>query len=169
MRGPGLGAGTDPDMALVTSSTACRTWCRTPTTSRHPHMSRRCLCTTWDALRKKIAWPVQHIGRMSEIMITGYCYDFPKEWKTKGHLTSYQAALDIPGSGTAVTNITTAWMNSATTTCLMPTHRGEWLKATKQASVSRIHPVTTATIGALHALHTHRDWVQDVMTPMQQT
>lgn len=169
MRGPGLGAGTDPDTAPVTSSTVSRTWCRTPTTSRHLHMCRRCLCTIWDALRKKTAWLAQHIGRMSEIMITGYCYDFPKEWKTKGRLTSYQAALAIPGSGTVVINITTAWMNSATTTCLMPTHRGEWLKATKQASVSRTHPVTTGTTGALRVPPTHRDWVLDVMIPMLQT
>lgn len=168
MRGPGLGAGTDPDTAPATSSTVFRTWCRTPTTSRHLRMCRRCLCTTWDALRKKTAWPVQHTGRMSETMITGYCYDFPKEWKTKGHLTSYQAVPDIPGSGTAVTNITTAWMNSATTTCLMPTRRGEWLKATKPASALRTHPATTGTTGASHALRTHRDWVPDVMIPMQQ-
>lgn len=53
-------------------------------------------------------------------------------------------------------DITTAWMNSATMTYLMPTPRGEWLKATKQVSVLRTHPVTMATTGDLHVLHTHR-------------
>lgn len=53
-------------------------------------------------------------------------------------------------------DITTAWMNSATMTCLMPAPRGEWLRATKRVSVLRTHRVTTATTGDLHVLHTHR-------------
>lgn len=169
MRDPGPGAGTDLDMAPVTSSTVSRTWYPIPTTSRHPRTYKRWLCTTWDALRKKTAWPVQHIGRMSETMTTGYCYDFLREWKTKGRLTSYRAAPATPGSGTAATNITTAWMNSATTTCWMPAHRGEWPRATKQASVWRTLPVIMGTTDDLPVLHTHRGWVLDVMILMQQT
>lgn len=53
-------------------------------------------------------------------------------------------------------DITTAWMNSATTTCWMPAHRGEWPRATKQASVWRTLPVIMGTTDDLPVLHTHR-------------
>lgn len=46
----------------------------------------------------------QLIGRMLETMTTECSWDSLKEWKTKELQISYQAGLDIPGSGTAVTS-----------------------------------------------------------------
>lgn len=89
-------------------------------------------------------------------------------WRTRGQLTSCQADRATPGNGTVVTNITTAWMSSATMTCWIPVG-GVWLRDTRPASAWRTAPVTTATTDALLAPHTPRAWVQDVMIPITQT
>lgn len=67
-------------------------------------------------------------------------------------LTRCDSSLIIYG----LTDIITAWMNSATMTCWMQAHTEKLLKDTKQVSVLKIPPVIMDIIDDMHVQRIHK-------------